>query len=74
MLKQRRDLGVDSEESEYAFQAILDLHGPLPVAIGEMLDQGRCDEGGRKAILDGVARVAIMEVRYFREAFATLSV
>ncbi len=74
MLKQRRDLGVDSEESEYAFQAILDLRGPLPVAIGEMLDHGRCDEGGRRAIFDGAARVAIMEVRYFREAFATVSV
>jgi len=50
----RRGLGG---VSKYASHAILDLHSALPVAIGVVLDNVRGDEGSRKAVSDGRARI-----------------
>ncbi len=63
LLLQKGDGGVKAEESKYTKQAIVHLHSALPVDIGVVLDNVRGDEGSRRVVNDGRARIVPVLVR-----------
>jgi hypothetical protein len=68
-LEKEGDRGVDPKELEYARQAVLNLHGSLPVAVNKLLNSVRCDEIFRRAVSDKLEASVCVSVRYVREFF-----
>ncbi len=68
-LDKEGDRGVDLKEPEYACQAVLNLHGSLPVAVNKVLNNVRGDEVFRRAVSDKLAAGVCVPVRYVRELF-----
>ena len=68
-LEMEGDRGVDPKEIEYAYQAVLDLHGSLPVAVYNVLDGDRCDEVCCRAVGDRLAAGVCVPVRYVCKLF-----
>ena len=68
-LEKEGDRGVDPKELEYALQAVLNLHGSLPVTVNKVLNSVRCDEIFRRAVSDRLATGVCVPVRYVRELF-----
>ena len=68
-LEKEGDRGVDPKEVEYALQAVLKLHGSLPVAVNKVLNNVRGDEVFRRAVSDRLAVGDCVPVRYVRELF-----
>ena len=68
-LEKEGDRGVDPKELEYALQAVLNLHGFLPVAVNKVLNNVRGDEVFRRAVSDRLAAGVCVPVRYVRELF-----
>jgi hypothetical protein len=68
-LEKEGDRGVDAEEIEDACQAVLNLHGSLPVAVNKVLHDVRCDEVCRRAVNDRLAPGVGVPVREVRKLF-----
>ena len=68
-LEKEGDRGVDPEEFKDACQAVLNLHGSLPVAVNKVLDDVRRDEGCCRAVCDRLAAGVCVPVRYVRKLF-----
>jgi hypothetical protein len=68
-LEEEGDRGVDPKEVEYALQAVLNLHGSLPVAVNKVLHDVRCDEVCRRAVNDRLAPGVGVPVREVRKLF-----
>ena len=63
LLLEEGDGGVDPEYTKDTGEAVMHMHGALPVTIGVMLNQVRGDKGSRGAIIAGGARVVGVFVR-----------
>ena len=68
-LEKEGDRGVDLKEPEYACQAVLNLHGSLPVTVNKVLNSVMGDEVLRRAVSDRLATGVCVPVRYVRELF-----
>ena len=68
-LEKEGDRGIDPKKLEYAVQAVLNLHGSLPVAVNKVLNGVRGDEVLRRAVSDRLAAGVCVAVRYVCELF-----